>query len=86
MNTPLPLERRIGIRQLSREAKRILSDTQQGVTFIVSVHGKPVAQLVPIGRRDRRPVLDELRALRAHNQERNLSQRIDEIVYGDDDR
>lgn len=86
MSTPTPLERTIGARELAREARRILQATQRGVTFTISVHGKPVAQLVPLGQRGRRPVLDELRALRARSQATDLSKRVDEIVYHNDDR
>lgn len=75
-------EKDIGVRQLVREAKRILRATQQGATFIVRIHGKPVAKLTPPSEVGSTPVLPKLLALRARSRATDWSEQVDGIVYG----
>jgi prevent-host-death family protein len=37
----------VGVRELSRGVSRILDLVEEGETFVVTRHGKPIARLVP---------------------------------------
>jgi prevent-host-death family protein len=47
----------IGVRDLRQRASEYLREVQQGRTLEVTAHGRPVAQLVPVGSEGRRRVL-----------------------------
>ena len=77
-------EREIGVRELVRDAKRILQATQKGAAFVVRVHGKPVAHLVPHQEVRKSGTLEDFLALAgtAKGMGKNTSKEIDKIVYG----
>jgi len=51
----------IGIRELKGRLSEFIARARAGETIIVTLHNRPVAQIVPLGPVD--PVVDELRAL-----------------------
>ena len=75
-------EKNIGVRELTRTARQILRATQQGATFVVRIHGKPVARLTPIAKPSPAAGIHKLLQLRAKSRERDWSKRIDDLAYG----
>lgn len=52
----------IGVRDAKAQLSRLLKDAQQGVEWIITDHGAPVARLVPIAQTER-SLSDRLHAL-----------------------
>lgn len=74
----------IGIKQLHKELTKVAHAAQRGKSFLVVRHAKPVFRIepaMPAGKR-KKYQLSDLLALRFHSGDKNLSQKVDEIVYG----
>ena len=75
-------EKVIGIRELVRNTKAISRQTRRGISFIVMRNRDPLFRVEPITRtRTGKYTLKDLTSIRFKG-ERDLSKRIDEIVYG----
>jgi len=71
----------IGAYEAKTHLPRLLERVQRGERFVITKHGRPVAELVPVTRRDAdslRRDIDEMRALRAALADRGLS--VSELV------
>lgn len=72
----------IGIKELQGNLKRVANATERGETFTVVRDSKPVFRIEPIARRKTgKYTLKDLLSIRFKG-EKNLSKRVDEIVYG----
>ena len=47
--------REVGVYEAKTQLPRLLDDVERGETVTITRHGKPVAQLVPVGRRRMTP-------------------------------
>ena len=75
-------EKVIGIRELVRNTKAVSRQTRKGVSFIVMRNTEPLFRVEPItGQRAGKYTLKDLVSIRFKG-EKDLSKRIDEIVYG----
>lgn len=76
-------EKSISIRTLYRELPRIAGAVAKGQRFDVTKHGKPIFTLGPVRvTQGARYTLRDLQALQWKGGAKDLSQRVDEIVYG----
>jgi len=78
-------ERIVGIRQLHRDLTKIMKAVSKGDEFVVMRNSKPVFRIMPLERHPtpRLFTLKDLKKLQFHSGEKDLSKKIDEIVYGD---
>ena len=75
-------EKMIGIREFVRNTKAISRQTRKGISFIVMRNTEPLFRVEPIARpRTGKYTLKDLVSIRFKG-EKDLSKRIDEIVYG----
>ena len=73
----------IGIKELQGNLKRVADAAQRGETFTVVRDSKPVFRIEPIvGRKTGKYTLKDLLSIRFNSGEKNLSKRIDKILYG----
>ena len=73
----------IGIKELQGNLKRVADAAQRGETFTVVRDSKPVFRIEPVvARTGKKYTKKDLLSIRFHSGEKNLSKRIDEIVYG----
>ena len=71
----------IGIKELQGNLKRVADAAQRGETFTVVRDSKPVFRIEPIvGRKIGKYTLKDLLSIRFKG-DKNLSKRVDEIVY-----
>jgi len=78
-----PTERQVPLRTLYRELPRITEEVAKGQRFVVTKHGKPIAALGPIQtERGHRYRLSDFATLQWKGGPKDLSQRVDETVYG----
>jgi prevent-host-death family protein len=54
----------IGAYEAKTHLPRLLEQVQKGERFVITKHGRPVAELVPIGKRDPESIRRSLDALR----------------------
>ena len=75
----------IGIKELQGNLKRVADAAQRGETFTVVRDSKPVFRIEPIQepRQKKRTLTDLLNAARFSHPDKNLSKKVDEIVYDD---
>ncbi len=77
------IEKVIGIREFVRNTKAISRQTRRGVSFIVMRNTEPLFRVEPLAvRRAGKYTLKDLIGIRFKSGEKDLSKRIDEIVYG----
>ena len=73
----------IGIKALQGNLKRVADAAQRGETFTVVRDSKPVFRIEPVTvRRGKKYTKEDLLSLRFRSGEKDLSTRVDEIVYG----
>lgn len=73
----------IGVKEFRRRLSNIIRATGRGQRFTVVRYAQPVFTIEPIvQRRKRRYTIDDLLALRFRTKDKNLSKKVDEIVYG----
>ena len=73
----------IGIKELQGNLKRVADAAQRGETFTVVRDSKPVFRIEPItGDKKGKYTLKDLLSIRFNSGEKNLSKRVDEILYG----
>ena len=75
-------EKIIGIKELHRNLKNVSLDVGRGVGFLVVKNSKPVFRIVPL-KEDRIPkyTMDDITALQSRSGHKNLSKKIDEVIY-----
>ena len=74
--------KQIGIKQLHQELKYITLAVRQGESFEVLKNGKPVFRIEPLKKQPQKKyTIDDFKKLRFRGGG-NISQNIDEIVYG----
>lgn len=77
-----PREIRVSVRTLYRELSRIADSVAKGQRFAVTRHSKPIFTVGPVRRtRGARYSLNDLASLQWKGP-KDLSQRVDETVYG----
>ncbi len=73
----------LNIRDVQRNLKSIADKVQRGASFMVFRNSKPIMKIVPIHKAGAaRTAHEAFRTLRFKSKKGNLSQRIDDIVYG----
>lgn len=75
----------IGVKQLYKQLKQISEATLEGQSFLVVRRSKPVFKIEPIETREsKKYTLEDFKKIqfRMRHKERELSKRIDKIVYG----
>ncbi|MCI0565765.1 hypothetical protein L0Y46_01060 [bacterium] len=74
----------IGVREFSRSLKNISRETKRGVSFLVMRNTEPLFYVEPFKQGEKKGayMLKDLTGIRFKSEEKNLSRRIDEIVYG----
>lgn len=74
----------IGVRELSRDMKRISLAVKRGESFLVMRNTEPIFRIEPIveKKNNGKYTLKDLMSIRFKSGEKNLSKRVDEIVYG----
>lgn len=63
--------KRVGVYEAKTQLPRLLDEVERGETITITRHGRPVAQLVPVGGR-RRSVQEAIEALEAFRQTHTL--------------
>jgi len=79
MNTQI-----IGIKKLHKNLKQISEATLDGQSFLVVKNSKPVFKIQPIDDvklKKKKYKLDDLWKIRFENKDKNLSKKIDKILY-----
>lgn len=71
----------IGVRELQRNLRKISNKALKGQAFVVVRNAKPLFKITPIAASRPKYTLKDFRRLEFDSGERNLSRRIDEIVY-----
>lgn len=72
---------KIGVRDLRNRTSRVIDAVQAGERVTLTVHGDPVADIVPHGRRARWLAGDQVRArLRQNSADAQLTGELDELV------
>ncbi|HEX5314405.1 MAG TPA: type II toxin-antitoxin system prevent-host-death family antitoxin [Gammaproteobacteria bacterium] len=59
----------VGAYEAKTHLPRLLDKVQEGERFVITRHGKPVAELVPVARRDEEEIRRTLDRIRAHRAE-----------------
>lgn len=78
-----PMRRIIGVRELARNMKSISRATKRGASFLVMRNAEPVFRIEPaLEEKKGKYTLKDLMSIRFDSGEKDLSKRIDEIVYG----
>ncbi|MBM3255902.1 MAG: hypothetical protein FJZ04_00300 [Candidatus Moranbacteria bacterium] len=73
----------IGIKKLHKDLRRISCEALAGSSFIVVRSSKPVFRIEPIGNLVKpRYTFRDLEKIKFKSKDRNLSKKIDKIVYG----
>lgn len=74
----------IGVKQLYKKLGTIANRTRKGESFVVMKHTTPLFRVVPYEEdTGRNPyTLEDLMQLQFRSGEKNLSKKIDKIVYG----
>ena len=73
----------IGIKELQRSLKKVADAAGRGETFTVVRDSKPVFRIEPvIARKGKKYTKEDLLSIRFNSGEKDLSKRVDEIVYG----
>lgn len=76
-------EKVIGVRELVRNAKSVSRQTRKGVSFVVMRNREPLFRVEPVTeRRGKKYTKKDLFSLQFRSGDKNLSKRIDEILYG----
>ncbi|OGC81969.1 MAG: hypothetical protein A2V81_03800 [Candidatus Abawacabacteria bacterium RBG_16_42_10] len=74
----------VGVRQLHKELKEIIDAVAKGREFTVVKNSTPVFRIVPVRNRvTHKKFLDELAKIQFKSGDKDLSKKVDEIVYGD---
>ncbi|MDB5237603.1 MAG: hypothetical protein JWL88_705 [Parcubacteria group bacterium] len=73
----------IGIKELQNNLKRVADAVLKGASFTVVRDSKPVFRIEPILSNKRSGTLEDFLASATFSGDKDLSSRIDEIVYGD---
>lgn len=71
----------IGVREFHQNFKKVAMAAKRGTRFIVTAHRTPVFRIEPMEKREPKYTLKDLMDIRFHDPDRNLSKKIDEIVY-----
>lgn len=71
----------IGIRELIRNYKKITRETKRGMSFEVMNHREALFQITPIKKKQKTTLWDDLKDISFSDEDRDLSKKIDEIVY-----
>ena len=71
----------VGIKELHRDLVKITKKVGRGESFLVMKYSKPVFKIEP-AKNDHKYTRDDLLAIRFKTSDRNLSKKIDQIVYG----
>lgn len=75
----------IGIKQLYKELPRVAKAAQMGRSFLVVKHNKPIFRIEPVrmpGTARKKNTLTDFERLQFRGGDRNISKKIDQIVYG----
>lgn len=59
----------VGAYEAKTHLPRLLDQVQEGERFVITRHGKPVAELVPVQKRDEEQIRRTLDRIRAHREE-----------------
>lgn len=79
-----PREKRISVRTLYRQMTKIAKAVAQGERFAVTKHGKAIFSIGPVQlRRGARYSLQDFQKLQWEGGQKDLSQRVDEVLYGE---
>lgn len=73
-------EQTITIREVHRNLSAIAEAVQKGKSYVITKNAKPVFRISPVVEKEY--TIKDLRRLQFSSGEKNLSQRVDEIVYG----
>ncbi len=73
----------LGIKELQVNLKRVADAALKGASFTVVRDSKPVFRIEPIAVGTRTGTLDDFLKTGRFSGDKDLSQRIDEVVYGD---
>lgn len=72
----------MGIKELQLNLKRVADAAQKGESFTIVRDSKPVFRIEPIKNEGRTGTLEDMLKAVSFKGEKDLSQKIDEIVYG----
>ncbi len=74
----------IGVKEFHTNLPKIARAVRRGTSYIVMKHARPLFRIEPMQKdpAHRKYTFEDLMKLRFRNGEKNLSQRVDEIVYG----
>lgn len=78
------MEQIIGVKQLHQELKEIAKRVEGGESFVVVKHAKPIFRLTPYRKDESNAfiyTLQDLKRLQFSMGEKDISQKIDKIVY-----
>lgn len=76
-------EQTIGVKELHANLPKIARQVQRGVSFVVLKHTTPLFRIEPIKKDTKKTYsLKDFEKLQFHSGEKNLSKKIDAIVYG----
>ncbi len=77
------LAKKIGMREFLRNTKKIKAAVARGEEFEVCDRTTPVFRIVPaVTTHGKKYTFDDLMKLKFHSGQNNLSQSVDDIVYG----
>ena len=71
----------VSIRELVRKPVFFTNFARKGQDFIITKHGKPMFEVIPIKKHPAN-ILKDFQHLMFHSGDKNLSKKIDKIVYG----
>lgn len=79
-----PIQKIIGVRELSRNMKAVSRATKRGMSYLVMRNNEPLFHINPVAEEGskKKYTKEDLFSIRFNSGEKDLSQRIDEIVYG----
>jgi antitoxin (DNA-binding transcriptional repressor) of toxin-antitoxin stability system len=76
-------EKIIGIKELHKNLKNISNQALGGASFVVIKNSKPVFKIVPLedDNNFKKYHLNDLKNLQSNSEDKNLSKKIDNILY-----
>ena len=78
MNTP----QTVGVKEFRENFKKYANATKRGQSFIVSNHKEPLFKVGPLEEPVGKYTLKDMTKIRFSHPDKNVSKKIDEIVYG----
>jgi antitoxin (DNA-binding transcriptional repressor) of toxin-antitoxin stability system len=77
-----PKRTQVSVREVTRNFSKLYARAQRGEYFSVQNRGEEVCSIAPPAPQKKKYTLADFKKIQFHSGERNLSSRVDELLYG----